>query len=95
MSLLLNDSSLPCQQVFIAGASAYTNDGSTVAVRNSAEWFAKEMRRVYGDSRDSNLFMPGAERLESGMIGVDAGLIFTAEMPFGGVKPSCLAGVDA
>jgi succinate-semialdehyde dehydrogenase/glutarate-semialdehyde dehydrogenase len=31
-----------------------------------------------------------AERLESGMVGVNTGLISTAEAPFGGVKQSGL-----
>ena len=44
----------------------------------------------YFYSRDIGRVMRVAERLESGMVGVNTGLISTAEAPFGGVKQSGL-----
>ena len=41
-------------------------------------------------SRDIGRVMRVAERLESGSVGVNAGLVSTAEAPFGGVKQSGL-----
>jgi succinate-semialdehyde dehydrogenase/glutarate-semialdehyde dehydrogenase len=45
---------------------------------------------AYFYSRDVGRVMRVAERLESGMVGVNTGLISTAEAPFGGVKQSGL-----
>ena len=45
---------------------------------------------AYFYSRDIGRIMRVAERLESGMVGVNTGLISTAEAPFGGVKQSGL-----
>jgi len=44
----------------------------------------------YFYSRDIGRVMRVAEKLESGMVGVNTGLISTAEAPFGGVKQSGL-----
>jgi succinate-semialdehyde dehydrogenase/glutarate-semialdehyde dehydrogenase len=44
----------------------------------------------YFYSRDLGRIMRVAEQLESGMVGVNTGLISTAEVPFGGVKQSGL-----
>lgn len=45
---------------------------------------------AYFYSRDIGRVMRVAERLESGMVGVNTGLISTAEAPFGGIKQSGL-----
>ncbi|MDH5540490.1 MAG: NAD-dependent succinate-semialdehyde dehydrogenase [Rhizobacter sp.] len=45
---------------------------------------------AYFYSRDIGRVMRVAERLDSGMVGVNTGLISTAEAPFGGVKQSGL-----
>jgi len=45
---------------------------------------------AYFYSRDMGRVMRVAERLESGMVGVNTGLISTAEAPFGGIKQSGL-----
>ncbi|MGE0312160.1 MAG: NAD-dependent succinate-semialdehyde dehydrogenase [Lautropia sp.] len=45
---------------------------------------------AYFYSRDIGRIMRVAERIESGMIGINTGLISTAEAPFGGVKQSGL-----
>ena len=45
---------------------------------------------AYFYSRDIGRIMRVAEQLESGMVGVNTGLISTAEAPFGGVKQSGL-----
>lgn len=45
---------------------------------------------AYFYSRDIGRVMRVAERLEAGMVGVNTGLISTAEAPFGGVKQSGL-----
>ena len=45
---------------------------------------------AYFYSRDVGRVMRVAERLETGMVGVNTGLISTAEAPFGGVKQSGL-----
>ena len=45
---------------------------------------------AYFYSRDIGRVMRVAERIESGMIGINTGLISTAEAPFGGVKQSGL-----
>ena len=45
---------------------------------------------AYFYSRDIGRVTRVAERLESGMVGVNTGLISTAEAPFGGVKQSGL-----
>ncbi len=45
---------------------------------------------AYFYSRDIGRIMRVAERLESGMVGVNTGLISTAEAPFGGIKQSGL-----
>ena len=45
---------------------------------------------AYFYSRDVGRVMRVAERLESGMVGVNTGLISTAEAPFGGIKQSGL-----
>ena len=44
----------------------------------------------YFYSRDIGRVWRVAEALESGMVGVNTGLISTAEVPFGGVKQSGL-----
>ncbi len=45
---------------------------------------------AYFYSRDIGRVMRVAERLESGMVGINTGLISTAEAPFGGIKQSGL-----
>lgn len=45
---------------------------------------------AYFYSRDVGRIFRAAEAIESGMIGVNTGLISTAEAPFGGVKQSGL-----
>ena len=45
---------------------------------------------AYFYSRDIGRVMRVAEQLESGIVGINTGLISTAEAPFGGVKQSGL-----
>ena len=45
---------------------------------------------AYFYSRDIGRVMRVAERIEAGMVGINTGLISTAEVPFGGFKQSGL-----
>ena len=61
-------------------------EAEVIALANDSEFGLAS----YFYSRDIGRVMRVAERLESGIVGVNTGLISTAEAPFGGVKQSGL-----
>ena len=70
----------------LAPIFAFDTEEEVIALANDSEFGLA----AYFYSRDVGRVMRVAERLESGMVGVNTGLISTAEAPFGGVKQSGL-----
>ncbi|HKW82197.1 MAG TPA: NAD-dependent succinate-semialdehyde dehydrogenase [Burkholderiaceae bacterium] len=70
----------------LAPIFAFDTEDEAIELANDTEFGLAS----YFYSRDIGRVMRVAERLESGMVGVNTGLISTAEAPFGGVKQSGL-----
>ncbi len=70
----------------LAPIFAFDTEEEVLALANDTEFGLAS----YFYSRDIGRVMRVAERLESGMVGVNTGLISTAEAPFGGIKQSGL-----
>jgi succinate-semialdehyde dehydrogenase / glutarate-semialdehyde dehydrogenase len=70
----------------LAPIFAFDTEAHAIALANDSEFGLA----AYFYSRDIGRVMRVAERLESGIVGVNTGLISTAEAPFGGVKQSGL-----
>jgi succinate-semialdehyde dehydrogenase/glutarate-semialdehyde dehydrogenase len=70
----------------LAPIFAFETEAEVIALANDTEFGLA----AYFYSRDIGRVMRVAEQLESGMVGVNTGLISTAEAPFGGVKQSGL-----
>ncbi len=70
----------------LAPIFAFDTEAEAIARANATEFGLA----AYFYSRDIGRVMRVAERLEAGMVGVNTGLISTAEAPFGGVKQSGL-----
>ena len=70
----------------LAPIFAFDTEAEVIARANDTEFGLA----AYFYSRDIGRVMRVAEQLESGMVGVNTGLISTAEAPFGGVKQSGL-----
>ncbi len=70
----------------LAPIFAFDTEAEVIALANDTEFGLA----AYFYSRDIGRVMRVAERLESGMVGVNTGLISTAEAPFGGIKQSGL-----
>jgi succinate-semialdehyde dehydrogenase/glutarate-semialdehyde dehydrogenase len=70
----------------LAPIFAFDTEDDAIALANDTEFGLAS----YFYSRDIGRVMRVAERLESGIVGVNTGLISTAEAPFGGVKQSGL-----
>jgi len=70
----------------VAPLFRFRTDDEAIAMANDTEFGLA----AYFYSRDVGRIFRAAEGIESGMIGVNTGLISTAEAPFGGVKQSGL-----
>ena len=70
----------------LAPVFAFDTEDEVIAQANDSEFGLA----AYFYSRDIGRVMRVAERLESGIVGINTGLISTAEVPFGGVKQSGL-----
>ena len=70
----------------LAPIFAFETEDEVIGLANDTEFGLAS----YFYSRDIGRVMRVAEKLESGMVGVNTGLISTAEAPFGGVKQSGL-----
>jgi succinate-semialdehyde dehydrogenase/glutarate-semialdehyde dehydrogenase len=70
----------------VAPLFRFETDDEAIAMANDTEFGLA----AYFYSRDIGRIFRAAEAIESGMIGVNTGLISTAEAPFGGVKQSGL-----
>jgi len=70
----------------VAPLFRFDSDDEAIAMANDTEFGLA----AYFYSRDIGRIFRAAEAIESGMIGVNTGLISTAEAPFGGVKQSGL-----
>jgi succinate-semialdehyde dehydrogenase/glutarate-semialdehyde dehydrogenase len=70
----------------LAPIFAFDTEDEVIALANDSEFGLA----AYFYSRDVGRVMRVAEKLESGIVGVNTGLISTAEAPFGGVKQSGL-----
>jgi succinate-semialdehyde dehydrogenase/glutarate-semialdehyde dehydrogenase len=70
----------------LAPIFAFDSEAEVIEMANDTEFGLA----AYFYSRDIGRVMRVAEQLESGMVGVNTGLISTAEAPFGGVKQSGL-----
>ncbi|GAC67994.1 NAD-dependent succinate-semialdehyde dehydrogenase [Gordonia soli] len=68
----------------VAVISTFDSENDAIAAANSTEYGLA----AYFYSRDLERCMRVAERLESGMVGVNRGVISDAAAPFGGVKQS-------
>ncbi len=83
-----NDMLFATEETFgpLAPVFAFDTEDEVIARANDTEFGLA----AYFYSRDIGRVMRVAERLESGIVGVNTGLISTAEAPFGGVKQSGL-----
>ena len=70
----------------VAPVFRFKTDDEAVAMANATEFGLA----AYFYSRDIGRIFRVAEGIESGMIGINTGIISTAEVPFGGVKQSGL-----
>ncbi|MEP7101488.1 MAG: NAD-dependent succinate-semialdehyde dehydrogenase [Burkholderiales bacterium] len=70
----------------LAPIFAFDTEAEVIALANDSEFGLAS----YFYSRDIGRVMRVAEQLESGIVGVNTGLVSTAEAPFGGVKQSGL-----
>ncbi|MGE0807758.1 MAG: NAD-dependent succinate-semialdehyde dehydrogenase [Burkholderiaceae bacterium] len=70
----------------VAPLFRFSTDEEAIAMANDTEFGLA----AYFYSRDIGRIFRAAEAIESGMIGINTGLISTAEAPFGGVKQSGL-----
>ncbi len=70
----------------LAPIFVFDTEAEVVAAANATEFGLA----AYFYSRDIGRVMRVAEKLEAGMVGINTGLISTAEAPFGGVKQSGL-----
>ena len=70
----------------LAPIFAFDTEAEAIALANDTEFGLAS----YFYSRDIGRIMRVAEALECGIVGVNTGLISTAEAPFGGVKQSGL-----
>ncbi len=70
----------------LAPVFAFDTEDEAIAAANATEFGLA----AYFYSRDIGRIMRVAEALESGIVGVNTGLVSTAEAPFGGVKQSGL-----
>jgi succinate-semialdehyde dehydrogenase/glutarate-semialdehyde dehydrogenase len=70
----------------LAPIFAFDTEADAIAAANDTEFGLA----AYFYSRDIGRIMRVAEQLEAGIVGVNTGLISTAEAPFGGVKQSGL-----
>ena len=70
----------------LAPIFAFDTEAEVIALANDTEFGLAS----YFYSRDIGRVMRVAEQLESGIVGVNTGLVSTAEAPFGGVKQSGL-----
>lgn len=70
----------------LAPVFAFDSEAEVIEAANASEFGLA----AYFYSRDIGRAMRVAERLESGIVGVNTGLVSTAEAPFGGVKQSGL-----
>ncbi len=70
----------------LAPIFAFDTEAEVIELANATEFGLA----AYFYSRDIGRVMRVAEQLESGIVGINTGLIWTAEAPFGGVKQSGL-----
>ena len=70
----------------VAPVFRFNTDDEAIAMANNTEFGLA----AYFYSRDIGRIFRVAEAIESGMIGINTGIISTAEVPFGGVKQSGL-----
>jgi succinate-semialdehyde dehydrogenase/glutarate-semialdehyde dehydrogenase len=70
----------------VAPVTRFKTEAEAIALANATEFGLAS----YFYSRDIGRVFRVAEALESGMVGINTGLISTAEVPFGGVKQSGL-----
>ena len=70
----------------VAPITTFTSDDEAIALANATEYGLAS----YVYTRDLARTIRIAEALEFGMVGINTGLISTAEVPFGGVKQSGL-----
>ncbi|HRP28825.1 MAG TPA: aldehyde dehydrogenase family protein, partial [Burkholderiaceae bacterium] len=70
----------------VAPVFRFKTEAEAIALANDTEFGLA----AYFYSRDIGRIFRVGEALESGMVGVNTGLISTAEVPFGGVKQSGL-----
>ena len=70
----------------LAPIFVFDTEAEVIALANDTEFGLAS----YFYSRDIGRIMQVAEQLECGMVGVNTGLISTAEAPFGGIKQSGL-----
>ena len=80
--------SLLAEEIFgpVAPITPFSTDDEAIALAN-ATWFGLA---AYAFTRDLERALRLADRLESGMIAINAGLLSNAAAPFGGVKQSGL-----
>jgi succinate-semialdehyde dehydrogenase/glutarate-semialdehyde dehydrogenase len=70
----------------VAAIKAFSGDDEAIAAANDTEFGLV----AYAFTRDLDRALRVAERLESGMVGINVGLVSNPAAPFGGVKHSGL-----
>ncbi|WP_323814859.1 NAD-dependent succinate-semialdehyde dehydrogenase [Cellvibrio sp. NN19] len=88
-TLLVNvdpDSALSCQEIFgpVAALIPFDTDEEVIHLANNTEFGLAG----YFYTRDAKRIKVMSERLESGMLGINTGLISNEMAPFGGIKQS-------
>jgi len=82
------DARMMSEEIFgpVAGIATFADDDEAIAAANDTLYGLV----AYAYVRDLNRALKVAERLESGMVGLNVGVVSTPAAPFGGVKQSGL-----
>lgn len=81
-----NDARLTCEEIFgpIAALIPFDNDGQVIELANNSEYGLA----AYAYTRDAKRIKRLSDQIQSGMLGINTGLISNAMAPFGGIKQS-------
>jgi succinate-semialdehyde dehydrogenase/glutarate-semialdehyde dehydrogenase len=86
LSEVPNDSRLLTEEIFgpVAPIVSFETEDEAIAAANNTEYGLV----AYLFTRDLNRALRVAERLETGMVGLNQGIVSNAAAPFGGIKQS-------
>lgn len=80
------DARLACEEIFgpVAGLIRFATEEQVIQLANASEYGLA----AYIYTRDANRIQRLSEQLQTGMLGINTGLISNAAAPFGGIKQS-------